>query len=296
MHTGVAHLLGPGQEPIVQLGEAGDAVRLGLREKTFADEAIEALLLAASLGRVGSAMDQPDTQHRTTPLERGMPVWTTVIHIQPFRQAAALDGRAQHVLAGARVLVGDPAAVDEQPRVIVDQHEQVGALAAAGAWVRHEWTNQHVADPYLIRSVSLEATECTWLAGQGRTLEATALEMLANGPLGNADAMAGEENGANLSGRASRQLDPQGAHLVKELGVAADGAQVSTRVGLEAIQALLAIGANPAVECAARVLPLAAVGMLVQLARQLAHQLPAVGGTEPWTNGFGNDAVAEQGD
>src|SRR5437870_8157114 len=83
MHTGVAHLLGPGQEPIVQLGEAGDAVRLGLREKTFADEAIEALLLAAALGRVGSAMDQPDTQHRTTPLERGMPVWTTVIAVMP---------------------------------------------------------------------------------------------------------------------------------------------------------------------------------------------------------------------
>jgi hypothetical protein len=46
----VAHLLGPGQESIVQLGEAGDAVRLGLGEKTFADEAIEALLLAAPLG------------------------------------------------------------------------------------------------------------------------------------------------------------------------------------------------------------------------------------------------------
>src|SRR5207245_11012884 len=88
-------------------------------------------------------------------------------------------------------------------------YEQVGALAAAGAWVRHEWTNQHVADPYLIRLVSLEATECTWLAGQGRTL-ATALEMLANGPLGNADAMASEENGADLRRRASGQLDPQG--------------------------------------------------------------------------------------
>jgi hypothetical protein len=46
----VAHLLGPGQESIVQLGEAGDAVRLGLGEKTFADEAIEALQLAAPLG------------------------------------------------------------------------------------------------------------------------------------------------------------------------------------------------------------------------------------------------------
>jgi len=49
VQPGVAHLLGPGQEPIVQLGEAGDAVRFGLGEEAFADEAIEALLLAAAL-------------------------------------------------------------------------------------------------------------------------------------------------------------------------------------------------------------------------------------------------------
>src|SRR5712691_4591948 len=223
-----------------------------------------------------------------------MPVWTTVIHIQPFRQTAALDGRAQHVLAGARVLVGDPAAVDEQPRVIVDQHEEVGALATAGTGRGNEWTNQHVADPHLIRSVSLEATESTWLTGQRRPLEATALEMLANGALGDADAMAGKEDGPDLGGRAGGQLDPQGADLVKELRVAADRAQVSAWVGLEAIQALLAIGADPAVERAARVLTLAAIGMLVQLARQLAHQPSAVGWTEPRTDGFGDDTVTEQ--
>ena len=34
--------------------------------------------------------------------------------------------------------------------------------------------------------------------------------------------------------------------------------------------------------------------MLVQLARQFAHEPAALGGTEPRTNGFGNDAVAEQ--
>src|SRR5438132_13885176 len=78
--------------------------------------------------------------------------------------------------------------------------------------------------------------------------------------------------------------------------MAADSAQVSAWVGLEAVQALLAIGANPAVERAARILTLTAIGMLVQLARQLAHQPPAVGGAEPRTDSFGNDAVAEQGD
>jgi len=41
-------LLGPGHEPVVQLGEAGDAVGFGLAEEPFADEAVEALLLAAA--------------------------------------------------------------------------------------------------------------------------------------------------------------------------------------------------------------------------------------------------------
>ena len=64
--------------------------------------------------------------------------------------------------------------------------------------MRDERTDQHIADPHLVRSVSLEATEGTWPAGQGGTLQATALKMLANGPLGDTDAMAGVENGADL--------------------------------------------------------------------------------------------------
>jgi hypothetical protein len=120
--------------------------------------------------------------------------------------------------------------------------------------------------------------------------------MLANGPLGDADAMTGEENGADLRGRAGGQLDPQSADLVKELRMAADSTQVGARVGLEAVQSLLAVGADPTVEGAARVFTLAAIWMLVQLVRQLAHQPSAIGGTEPRTDGFGNDTVAEQRD
>src|SRR5258708_6174469 len=73
-----------------------------------------------------------------------------------------------------------------------------------------------------------------------------------------------------------------------------NSAQVRTRVRFETVQALLAVGANPAIECAARVLTLRAIRVLVQLARQFAHEPAALGGTEPRTNGGGDDAVAEQ--
>ncbi len=73
-------------------------------------------------------MNHADTHHRTTPLERGVCVRSTVIHIEPFGQTRTLDGRAQHILAGTRVLVGHPVTVQQQARVIVDQDEEVGRL------------------------------------------------------------------------------------------------------------------------------------------------------------------------
>ena len=75
--------------------------------------------------------------------------------------------------------------------------------------------------------------------------------MLADGAFGDADAVAGEQDGADLGGGARRQLDSERAGLVEQLGVAADGAEVSAWIGLEPIQALLAIGAQPAIERAA---------------------------------------------
>ena len=50
MLTRVADLLGPGQEAIVELGEAGDPVRLGFSQEAFTNETIEPLLFAAPLG------------------------------------------------------------------------------------------------------------------------------------------------------------------------------------------------------------------------------------------------------
>src|SRR5437763_4089292 len=76
--------------------------------------------------------------------------------------------------------------------------------------------------------------------------------------------------------------------------MATDRTQVGAWIGFEAIQALLAIGAQPAIERAAGVAPLAAIRMLVDLVRQGADDRAAFSRAESRTDGFGNDAIPKQ--
>jgi hypothetical protein len=78
--------------------------------------------------------------------------------------------------------------------------------------------------------------------------------------------------------------------------MATDLTQVGTRLRLEPVQALLPIGANPAVERAARVLTLAPIRVFMEVTRQLADQAPALSWTEPRAGGLGDDAVTKQRD
>jgi hypothetical protein len=115
VNTGVADLLGPGGEAVVELVQAVDAGLLGLEQEALADQAVQSLLLASALGCVRFAVDQADTQHRAAACQRLIGVGRAVVHIQLLGQAAACDRGAEHVLAGAGVLGGRPAAVDQQP-------------------------------------------------------------------------------------------------------------------------------------------------------------------------------------
>src|ERR1017187_4347051 len=49
-----------------------------------------------------------------------------IIAVENLRKAAAGDRPAQQVLAGPGVLVGEEPAIDQQPRVIIDDEEQPG--------------------------------------------------------------------------------------------------------------------------------------------------------------------------
>jgi len=61
--------------------------------------------------------------------------------------------------------------------------------------------------------------------------------------------------------------------------MATDRIQLGAWIGFEAIQALLAIGAQ-AVERAARIAPLSAIWVLVDLVSEGTHDRSAFGGTE----------------
>ena len=106
--------------------------------------------------------------------------------------------------------------------------------------------------------------------------------------------MPSEQDLANLDRGAGGQLGAELAGLLQQLRMAADHAQVRSRLGLEAIQSLLAVGPHPAVERAARVLARAAVRMLVGMLGQLAHQPAAFGRCEPWVGCLSDNALAEQ--
>jgi hypothetical protein len=64
--------------------------------------------------------------------------------------------------------------------------------------MRHEGTDQHIADPHLVGPRGFETTIRPRLTGQRGTLQAAALEMLTDRALGHTNAVTGEKNGANL--------------------------------------------------------------------------------------------------
>ncbi len=119
-----------------------------------------------------------------------------------------MDGSAQHLLAGAHVLLSHPRAVDDQSRKIIHQQEQERSARRRRPRVRHVWTDQHVADPQLVRPQRFEATKHARLLGQGGAVQTAVLEMLANGAFGHTDAVACQQDGADLCGGACRQLHP----------------------------------------------------------------------------------------
>ncbi len=96
-------------------------------------------------------------------------------------QAVGQDCPAQHLLAGARGLLGHPLPVRDQPGVVVEEHEHVGPAAALQGRMGDEGSVQHVTDPDLVGGLGLEAAEDGRLCGQPRATEAAAREMAADG-------------------------------------------------------------------------------------------------------------------
>src|SRR5215472_16579664 len=102
------------------------------------------------------------------------------------------------------------------------------------------------------------------------------------------------QNRGDLSGRPAWQLQPQLAGFLQQLRVATLCAEIGAWWRTQSIKALLAVGANPAIERAAGIGPLAAIWMGMRLAGQVTHQLATFSLSEARVRRGGDHCVTEQ--
>jgi hypothetical protein len=69
------------------------------------------------------------------------------------------------------------------------------------------WAHRQIGDPHLVGARSFEPTRRTRLTSQDGALQATALKIVTDSALGNTNAVTGEQNGADLGGRAGESLE-----------------------------------------------------------------------------------------
>jgi hypothetical protein len=114
--------------------------------------AVQSFLLSPPSWRVWLGVHEVHAEHSTGPGELGRAVWGAVVQVQVLGHTTAADGGAQHVLAGAGVLLFHEAALDQQAGVVVNQQEELGPPRARPARVGDERSDEDVADPDLVAS------------------------------------------------------------------------------------------------------------------------------------------------
>jgi hypothetical protein len=253
--------------------------------------------LPLPLGPVGLAVDQADAQHRAAALQRRIRVGRAVVDVEDLGQAAAHDRGAEGVLAGAGVLGGHPAAMHQQPGMVIHQHKQLGALAAGDAGAGDVRPAEHVADPALAWPLGLVAAQHPGGLGPERgAVQALAAQMRTHGPLADHDPMAGAQDVGDMGRRAGRLLGPQRGRLGEQLGVAAHHPGVRPLGRAQPVQAAGLVGGDPAVQRATGERAHRPVGMGVGGGGQRTDDAATLGRPKPGVGGLGDHPVAEQGD
>ena len=200
-------------------------------------------------------MHQADAQHRAGAGQPRVRERSSVIGVENLREAASGDRPAQQVLAGPGVLAGEEPAVDQQPRVIIDDEEQPGAHRALPAGPGHPGADEHVGDPPLVRPRGLIPAVGLRLGGERLAVQAGAAQLAADGPVGDLHAVPVVQDRGDLHGRASRQLQPQRGRLGEQLRVGAHRAGVGPRRGPQRLQPPGSPLPQPAVDRAPGVTP-----------------------------------------
>src|SRR5207244_13031890 len=85
VHAGVAHLLGPGHEPIVELLEAGDALGFRLEQESLPNVPSQSFLFSAPLRPVRPTVNKTDAEHSAAAFEVGVGKRCSVVDVQPYK-------------------------------------------------------------------------------------------------------------------------------------------------------------------------------------------------------------------
>ena len=210
-------------------------------------------------------MHEVDPEHRTGPFQLVRTIWRSVVKIADLWYSPPADGRAQDLLAGPGVLLLHPPRAHEEAGIVVDQHEELGALGAGLPRLRHERADENVTDPDLVATRGLVAPEGLGRIADRRPAHARTRQMLAQRPLSQADPVGTGDDLGDLGSRPGRHLAPEPHRLGHELGVGASMALVGAWFGLEAGKAVPPVGADPRDE------PLVALWRHPRLCRQGAH-------------------------
>jgi hypothetical protein len=113
--------------------------------------------------------------------------------------------------------------------------------------------------------VRFETAEGAWLISQGGAVQPAAVQMLADSPLGQMNAMPRFQDRADLDCGATWQFQSKLAGFLQQFGMAAYNAQVGQWRRPQTVQPAVAVGPQPAVERAAGVRPATAISMFVGL-------------------------------
>ena len=136
----------PGIEGALHLGEIAEALE---REHLGLQRAVEALVLAAALRMIGSAVQDSDAeleQPHAEPgpaLAGGIAPRVAVVDEEGLRQAVAAERQLQPVLHGAALLVGAGRKAQIVARMVVDHGQR---MASAAARKRHVALEVHLPE------------------------------------------------------------------------------------------------------------------------------------------------------
>ena len=97
--------------------------------------------------------------------------------------------------------------------------------------MRHERPDENIGDPPLVRMLSFVAAEYFRFRGERGAVQTAAMELSANGALGDPDPVAVPNDVSDLGCGTGRDLDPQSGDYISELRMSAHTPDVCAGLG-----------------------------------------------------------------